>query len=190
MLDSAAAGAEHLLFVIIWIGFAVLSRRSCGGRVRLDRLAQAHRQDPADHKTVFTLLSWATFGVLLLGRHVWGWRGRWLRWTLTGFGFLILAYRQPVRAGNDSASGLNVGKLLFWIVIIIAVLCVARIAARMAAARDAPGFPAQAARPARRGAEAMVRCAHCGIHLPARKRCCRTAAPGAAPTTRSAAPGK
>ena len=59
------------------------------------------------------------------------------------------------------------GKLLFWIVIIIAVLCVARIAARMAAARRAPGFPAaQAARPARRRRRAMVRCAHCGIHLP------------------------
>ena len=32
------------------------------------------------------------------------------------------------------------GKLLFWIVIIIAVLCVARIAARMAAARARAGF--------------------------------------------------
>ena len=62
--------------------------------VRLDRLAKLTGKIlPFDHKTVFTLLSWATFGVLLLGRHVWGWRG-WvaLRWTLTGFGFLILAY--------------------------------------------------------------------------------------------------
>ena len=60
------------------------------------------------------------------------------------------------------------GKLLFWIVIIIAVLCVARIAARMAAARDARRFPRrQAARPARRRrGRTMVRCAHCGIHLP------------------------
>nr|WP_249204718.1 PP0621 family protein [Achromobacter sp. Marseille-Q0513] len=63
---------------------------------------------------------------------------------------------------------MNVGKLLFWIVIIIAVLFVARIAARMAAARDArpasppPKPPAQPGG----GAEAMVRCAHCGIHLP------------------------
>ena len=56
------------------------------------------------------------------------------------------------------------GKLLFWIVIIIAVLCVARIAAR-GGARRAPGFrrppPAQPGG----GAEAMG-CAHCGIHLP------------------------
>ena len=58
------------------------------------------------------------------------------------------------------------GKLLFWIVIIIAVLCVARIAARMAAAR-ARRFPRRPppAQPGG-GAEAMVRCAHCGIHLP------------------------
>src|SRR3546814_3472484 len=48
---------------------------------------------PFDHKTVFMLLSWLTFGVLLLGRHIRGWRGRVaLRWTLTGFAFLILAY--------------------------------------------------------------------------------------------------
>ena len=58
------------------------------------------------------------------------------------------------------------GKLLFWIVIIIAVLCVARIAARMAAARARPVSPPPAARPARRRRRAMVRCAHCGIHLP------------------------
>ncbi|AYD66789.1 MAG: PP0621 family protein [Achromobacter sp.] len=63
------------------------------------------------------------------------------------------------------------GKLLFWIVLIIAVLFVARIAARMAAARQA-GEPTQgrgkAARsaPAPAAPESMVRCAHCGIHLP------------------------
>ena len=38
-----------------------------------------------DHKTIFTLLAWAIFGVLLLGRHAWGWRGRVaLRWTWAG----------------------------------------------------------------------------------------------------------
>ena len=58
------------------------------------------------------------------------------------------------------------GKLLFWIVIIIAVLCVARIAARMAAARRAPGFPAARRPPSPAAAQTMVRCAHCGIHLP------------------------
>ena len=57
------------------------------------------------------------------------------------------------------------GKLLFWIVIIIAVLCVARIAARMAAARARPVSPPPKP-PAQRRRRGMVRCAHCGIHLP------------------------
>jgi ABC-type uncharacterized transport system permease subunit len=33
------------------------------------------------------------FGGLLLGRRLWGWRGRKaISWTLSGFGILILAY--------------------------------------------------------------------------------------------------
>lgn len=58
------------------------------------------------------------------------------------------------------------GKLLFWIVLIILVLFVARVAGRMASQRQAgPKKKAQAdaAPPA---LESMVRCAHCGIHLP------------------------
>nr|WP_254636850.1 PP0621 family protein [Achromobacter sp. GbtcB20] len=56
--------------------------------------------------------------------------------------------------------------MLFWIVLIILVLFVARVAGRMAAQRQAgPKKKAQAdaAPPA---LESMVRCAHCGIHLP------------------------
>jgi ABC-type uncharacterized transport system permease subunit len=46
-----------------------------------------------DHKTVFAVLSWLTFGLLLAGRWRYGWRGRTaLRWTLTGFVMLLLAY--------------------------------------------------------------------------------------------------
>jgi ABC-type uncharacterized transport system permease subunit len=42
---------------------------------------------------VFALLSWLTFGLLLAGRWRYGWRGRTaLRWTLTGFVMLLLAY--------------------------------------------------------------------------------------------------
>lgn len=82
---------EQLLFRIIWIGFVVLTLAVGTGSVASLKLTGQIL--PFDHKTVFTLLSWLTFGVLLAGRHVWGWRGRVaLRWTLTGFGFLILAY--------------------------------------------------------------------------------------------------
>lgn len=82
---------EQLLFRIIWIGFIVLTLAVGSGSIASMKLTG--KILPFDHKTVFTLLSWLTFGVLLAGRHIWGWRGRVaLRWTLTGFGFLILAY--------------------------------------------------------------------------------------------------
>ena len=44
-------------------------------------------------ETVFAVLSWLVFGLLLAGRWRYGWRGRTaLRWTLTGFVMLLLAY--------------------------------------------------------------------------------------------------
>ncbi|WP_454696551.1 PP0621 family protein [Achromobacter aegrifaciens] len=61
------------------------------------------------------------------------------------------------------------GKLLFWIVLIILVLFVARLAGRMAAARQTGAQDAKKAKtgPGRpKPLESMVRCAHCGIHLP------------------------
>ncbi len=82
---------EHLLFRLIGISFFALTLTVISGAmVSLQLVGQVF---PLDHKTVFTLLSWLTFAWLLVGRHAWGWRGRRaLRWTLVGFGFLILAY--------------------------------------------------------------------------------------------------
>jgi uncharacterized protein len=69
-----------------------------------------------------------------------------------------------------------VGKLIFWIIVVLVALTIARIAARINvrnSARNNQGArPAQPPRnragPAGRSvpAEQMVRCAHCGIHLP------------------------
>ncbi len=82
---------EKLLFRLIWIGFFVLSLSVVSGI--LVSLLISNQLLPRDHKTVFTLLSWFTFGGLLLGRHLKGWRGRTaLRWTLVGFAFLLLSY--------------------------------------------------------------------------------------------------
>jgi ABC-type uncharacterized transport system permease subunit len=82
---------EQLLFRLIWIGFGVLTLTIITGIVVSMRLSGYPL--PFDHKTVFTLLSWVTFGVLLVGRHIQGWRGRIaLRWTLVGFAFLLLSY--------------------------------------------------------------------------------------------------
>ena len=48
---------------------------------------------PFTHKSVFSVLGWVTFGGLLWGRWRYGWRGRIaVRWTLTGFLMLVLAY--------------------------------------------------------------------------------------------------
>ncbi len=82
---------EHLLFRLIWIGFFVLTLTIISGAVVSLQLTGLIL--PMDHKTIFTLLSWFTFGGLLTGRYTRGWRGRVaLRWTLAGFAFLILAY--------------------------------------------------------------------------------------------------
>lgn len=82
---------ERLLFRLIWIGFVLLTLAVITGIVI--SLSLSGVVLPLDHKTIFTLLSWMTFGTLLLGREVWGWRGRIaLRWTLVGFAFLLLAY--------------------------------------------------------------------------------------------------
>ena len=82
---------EHLLFRLIWVGFVVLTMAVISGSMVSMRLLGELL--PFDHKTVFTLLSWFTFGCLLLGHYARGWRGRVaLRWTLAGFAFLLLAY--------------------------------------------------------------------------------------------------
>lgn len=61
------------------------------------------------------------------------------------------------------------GKLIFWAIVIVVVLLVARILARQHAksteAPQAGSLPRQSATPVDQ-AESMVRCAHCGIHMP------------------------
>lgn len=82
---------EVLLFRLIWFGFAILTLTVITGSIVSLRLTGLWL--PIDHKTIFTLLSWLTFGCLLTGRYLRGWRGRIaLRWTLVGFAFLLLSY--------------------------------------------------------------------------------------------------
>lgn len=82
---------ENLLFRLTRMAFIALSLTVLTGTAV--SLHLTNQILPLDHKTLFTLLSWFTFGGLLLGRHIRGWRGRIaLRWTLIGFGFLFLAY--------------------------------------------------------------------------------------------------
>lgn len=82
---------ERLLFRLIGAAFVMLTLTLATGFAFSETLfGRAMR---FEHKTVFGVLSWLTFGLLLAGRHLYGWRGRTaLRWTLTGFVLLILAY--------------------------------------------------------------------------------------------------
>jgi ABC-type uncharacterized transport system permease subunit len=82
---------EQLLFRVITAAFVFLTLTLVTGIAFSESLfGRAMR---ADHKTVFAVLSWLTFGLLLAGRLVYGWRGRTaLRWTLSGFVMLLFAY--------------------------------------------------------------------------------------------------
>ncbi|MEK7834823.1 MAG: cytochrome c biogenesis protein CcsA [Pseudomonadota bacterium] len=82
---------ETLLFRIITAGFVLLTLTLATGIVYTEELfGKAMR---FNHKTVFGILSWFIFAALLGGRQLYGWRGRIaVRWTLTGFLMLVLAY--------------------------------------------------------------------------------------------------
>ena len=82
---------EKLLFRLIGFGFSLLTLTVLSGIVFSEQLfGIAFRWD---HKTIFTMLSWVLFGSLLVGRFWRGWRGKTaLRFTLTGFATLLLAY--------------------------------------------------------------------------------------------------
>lgn len=82
---------ERLLFRMIALAFVLLTLTLATGLVFSESLfGRALR---FDHKTLFALLSWLAFAVLLLGRYAYGWRGRMaLRFTLLGFVMLLLAY--------------------------------------------------------------------------------------------------
>jgi len=82
---------EALLFRIIWAGFILLTLTLASGVVFSEELFG--RAARFNHKTVFGVLSWIVFALLLGGRAVYGWRGRIaVRWTLAGFLMLVLAY--------------------------------------------------------------------------------------------------
>lgn len=82
---------EHLLFRILWAGFILLTLTLASGMVFSGELFGKPLQ--LSHKTVFAMISWAIYAALLGGRQIYGWRGRTaIRWTLSGFVALLLAY--------------------------------------------------------------------------------------------------
>jgi len=82
---------ERLLFRLIVFGFILLTLTVLSGILFSEEIFG--RSLKWDHKTIFTLMSWALFGILLAGRKWRGWRGRTaLSFTLSGFATLFLAY--------------------------------------------------------------------------------------------------
>lgn len=82
---------ERTLFRVLSVGFWLLTCTLVTGVAFSESSAGVLGQ--LNHKTVFSVLSWLLFGTLLLGRRVWGWRGKVaLRWCLVSYVVLFLAY--------------------------------------------------------------------------------------------------
>ena len=75
---------ETLLFHLIEAGFLLLSFSVVSGFL--------FTHDWFNHKILFSIIAWVVFLILLLGRHIAGWRGKTaIRWTLAGIVALMLA---------------------------------------------------------------------------------------------------
>ncbi|MDD4911498.1 MAG: cytochrome c biogenesis protein CcsA [Sideroxydans sp.] len=82
---------ETLLFRVIGAGFVLLTITVVSGVLFSEQIFGHAWQ--FNHKVLFGMISWVVFGVLLMGHHYYGWRGHIaVRWTLSGFAFLVLAY--------------------------------------------------------------------------------------------------
>lgn len=80
---------EQLLFRMIGIGYLLLSLALLSGATFIQDIFAQHLV----HKTVLAMIAWVVFAILLWGRLRYGWRGRIaVRWTLSGFAVLVLAY--------------------------------------------------------------------------------------------------
>lgn len=80
---------EALMFEFLWVGEILLTLAIASGFYFLEDMFAQHLA----HKTVFALIAWSIYALLLWGRHQMGWRGtKAIRWALAGFICLMLAY--------------------------------------------------------------------------------------------------
>jgi ABC-type uncharacterized transport system permease subunit len=80
---------ETVLFRLIGAGFVLLTLALFTGFVFVTNLFAQH----LFQKTALSIFAWILFGVLMIGRVRFGWRGRSVvYWTLAGFVLLALAY--------------------------------------------------------------------------------------------------
>jgi ABC-type uncharacterized transport system permease subunit len=84
---------ERLTFRFVGAGFLLLSATLLVGVLFEKQLYGLATPLKWDHKTAFSVLSWLTFAILLVGRARFGWRGRRaVRVLYIGSGLLLLAY--------------------------------------------------------------------------------------------------
>jgi ABC-type uncharacterized transport system permease subunit len=85
---------ERLMFRFVLLGFILLTLTLIAGIVFGEQLyGAAGAEWKWDHKTVFSIMSWVTFGALLVGRLQFGWRGRRaVRVLYIGSAFLLFSY--------------------------------------------------------------------------------------------------
>ncbi len=84
---------ERLIFRFVGVGFVLLSATLLAGFFFGTALYGSRHALKFDHKTTFSVLSWLTFAVLMVGRMRFGWRGkRFIGMLYVGSGLLLLAY--------------------------------------------------------------------------------------------------
>lgn len=82
---------ESLLFRLLGLGFTLLTLTLVTGVMFSEEIF--HKPAEFNHKTIFAVLSWIIYAILLGGRRLRGWRGKLaVRWTWFGFVMLLLAY--------------------------------------------------------------------------------------------------
>jgi ABC-type uncharacterized transport system permease subunit len=82
---------ERILFRLIGVGFVLLLLTTASGLLFSEQVFGTPLR--LEHKSVFSLIALAFFGILLIGRRTRGWRGRIaMRFTLGGFALLMMGY--------------------------------------------------------------------------------------------------
>jgi len=80
---------ENILFKLLLVGTVLLTLSLVSGFMFLDNMFAKEQA----HKTVFSLLAWGLYSVILMGHSLFGWRGKPVIWsTIVGGALLTLAY--------------------------------------------------------------------------------------------------
>ncbi|MBF0381509.1 MAG: cytochrome c biogenesis protein CcsA [Magnetococcales bacterium] len=82
---------EETLFLMVRMGFVLLTIAITTGSLYSYYISGIFFT--LTHKVVFTWATWLVFGTLIVGNHLWGWRGtKASKFTISGYIFLALAF--------------------------------------------------------------------------------------------------